>query len=405
MSNVQLNRRNFLRNGAILGSALAAAPMLATYSGNAQAAPTNSSKKYQLSNPVYPAKRKVGEFEVSPVGFGTMNAAWGYGDPMSMADAVKLFRQAYDDGQNFFDTAEAYGAWISEEMLGEALKGVRQNVVVATKFGFKLDNKGNIAGLDSTPENIRRAVEGSLKRLQTDYIDILYQHRVDPNVPIEDVAGTVQDLIREGKVRSFGLSEAGDATIRRAHAVQPVVALQNEYSFWTRDPEQEVMRTCEELGIALIPWAPLGKGFLTGTVTKDTRFVAAKEGAFDRRADMPRFTPEAINANFGVVEILQNMAKRYNATPAQIALSWLLARAPFIVPIPGTRNAAHQKENMQAANIHLTAEDLNEMELAYRKIDLVGLRGQPGVMALLDVGAKMGTSSKFTYGISPLPKR
>lgn len=397
-----LNRRDFLFKTSVAGAALVVGGTMSRTAIAQQGAKENALASLPPASSY--EKRRVGEFTVSPVGVGCMNTAWGYGDAMSLKDAARLFRQAYDEGQNFFDTAEAYGAWLSEEMVGEALKGVRQHVIIATKFGFKIDNKGEITGLDSRPENIRKALEGSLKRLQTDYVDILYQHRVDPTVPIEDVAGTVQELIKEGKVRAFGLSEAGDATIRRAHAVQPVVALQNEYSFWSRDPEQEVLQTCQDLGIALIPWAPLGKGFLTGTVTKETKFTAATEGAFDRRAGMPRFTPEAIHANWGVVEILQKMAQRYNTVPAQIALAWLLARAPFIVPIPGTRNAHHQKQNMRANQIRLTVEDLNEMELAYCKIDIVGLRGAAGVMALLDVGAKQGTSSRFTQGISPVKK-
>ncbi|MGF6148608.1 putative oxidoreductase [Kingella potus] len=272
----QKNTVNKIRRSLLAGAGMMAGAAAVAAAGlvpNAQAA----TQRGRFS-PAQPAangtQRRIGQFVVNPIAMGAMNTAWGYGDAMSVKDAARLFRQAHDDGQTFFDTAEAYGAWLSEEMLGEAFATMRDKVIIASKFGFKINEKGDIAGLDSRPENIRRALEGSLKRLKTDYVDILYQHRVDPTVPIEDAAGTVQDLIREGKVRSFGLSEAGDATIRRAHAVQPVVALQNEYSFWTRDPEQEVLQTCAELGIALIPWAPLGKGFLTGTVTKDTRFTA-----------------------------------------------------------------------------------------------------------------------------------
>ncbi|MBE2203207.1 MAG: aldo/keto reductase [Chthoniobacterales bacterium] len=327
-----------------------------------------------------------------------MNAAWGFGDPMTKQDAARLFRQAADLGVTHFDTAEAYGAWLSEEMVGEALAPIRKDVFIVTKFGFAIDEKGNIAGLNSRPDNIRKALEGSLKRLKTDYVDLLYQHRVDPTVPIEDVAGTVKELIAEGKVRAFGLSEAGEATIRRAHAVQPVAALQNEYSVWSRDPEEEVMAVCEELDITLVPWSPVGKGFLTGTVPPDSVFPPS-----DRRSTMPRFTPEAMKANWAVVDLLKKVAERHEAKPGQVALAWLLARKPFICPIPGSTQIAHIEENLNAAKIRLTDADMKEIEDGCAAIAVVGERGAKGVMDLLDTGARAGTSSKGGHGISPLP--
>lgn len=345
-------------------------------------------------------KRKLGPLEVFPVGIGCMNAAWGFGEPMSKSDAVKLFRGAADLGQNFFDTAEAYGAWLSEEMVGEALSPIRKDVIIATKFGFAINDQGNITGLNSRPENIRKATENSLERLKTDYVDLLYQHRVDPEVPIEDVAGTVQDLIKEGKARAFGLSGVGEATIRRAHAVQPVSAVQNEYSIWTRDPEGEVIAVCEELGIGLVPWSPLGKGFLTGTVPTDSVFPAN-----DRRSTMPRFTHEAMKANWKLIELLQKAGKRHNAKPGQIALAWLLAKKPFITPIPGTTKLAHLKENMAAASIKLSEADMQAIENGYARLNIVGERAAKGVLEYLDIGNRGIRSSKGTHGNSPLPTK
>jgi aryl-alcohol dehydrogenase-like predicted oxidoreductase len=343
------------------------------------------------------ARRKIGNVEVSAVGLGCMNAAWGFGDPMPKKDAARLFRQAADLGVTHFDTAEAYGAWLSEEMVGEALSPIRKDVFIVTKFGFAVDDKGEITGLNSRPENIRKAVEQSLKRLKTDYVDLLYQHRVDPKVPIEDVAGTVKELIAEGKARAFGLSEAGEATIRRAHAVQPVSAVQNEYAVWSRDPEGEVIGVCEELGITLVPWSPLGKGFLTGTVPPNSMFPPN-----DRRSTMPRFTPEAMKANWAVIELLKRVGERNDAKPGQIALAWLLARKPFICPIPGSTKIAHIKENLQSASIKLTDADMKEIEDGYANLTIVGERAAKGVMDLLDIGARGGTSSKGGHGLSPL---
>ena len=252
LENSRMTRRSFLLNASVVAASLG-------LGRNLYASPSPAMSAPQIDASL---RRTIGSLEVFPIGIGCMNAAWGFGDPMSLKDGVKLFRSAADSGQNYFDTAEVYGAWLSEEMVGEALAPIRKNVIIASKFGFAINDQGNLTGLDSRPENIRKATEGSFKRLKTDYIDLLYQHRVDPNIPIEDVAGTVQELINEGKVREFGLSAAGEATIRRAHAVQKVAAVQNEYSVWSRDPEGEVIATCEELGITLVPWAPLGKGFL-----------------------------------------------------------------------------------------------------------------------------------------------
>lgn len=392
-----LGRRQFIINTSLALSGLALGQF--TFAGLSSAKSGESSTF--SNNPIdLLKKRKLGPLEVFPVGIGCMNAAWGFGDPMSKKDAAKLFRGAADLGQNFFDTAEAYGAWLSEEMVGEALSPIRKDVIITTKFGFAINAQGNIAGLNSRPENIRKATEGSLKRLKTDYIDLLYQHRVDPEVPIEDVAGTVQDLIKEGKVRAFGLSGVGAATIRRAHAVQQVSAVQNEYSVWTRDPEGEVIAVCEELGIGLVPWSPLGKGFLTGTVPPDSVFPAN-----DRRSTMPRFTHEAMKANWPLIELLQQVGERQNVKPGQVALAWLLARKPFITPIPGTTKLAHLKENMEAASIRLSETDMQDIENGYAKLNIVGERAAKGVLELLDIGSRGIPSSKGTHGNSPLPTK
>ena len=282
---------------------------------------------------------------------------------------IALIRTAVERGVTFFDTAEVYGPFTNEDLVGEALAPVREKVVIATKFGFKFGPNGEPMGVDSRPEHIKQAVEGSLKRLKTDVIDLYYQHRVDPNVPIEDVAGAVKDLIRDGKVKHFGMSEAGVQTIRRAHAVQPVTALQNEYSLWWRRPEKEVLPTLEELGIGLVPYSPLGKGFLTGKMSEDTKFASS-----DIRNTIPRFTPEARKANQALVDLLAEIAERKKATPAQIALAWLLAQKPWIAPIPGTTKLDRLKENIGAASIELTPDDLSEIESAASKITVQGAR-------------------------------
>jgi aryl-alcohol dehydrogenase-like predicted oxidoreductase len=313
-------------------------------------------------------KRTLGNsgLEVSAVGLGCMGMSDSYGPPADRREMIALLQTAVEHGVTFFDTAEVYGPYTNEKLVGEALAPLRDQVVIATKFGFKLDADG---GVDSRPEHIRDVAEASLKRLRTDIIDLFYQHRVDPAVPIEDVAGTVKDLIQAGKVRHFGLSEAGVQTIRRAHAVQPVAALQSEYSLWTRNPEAEVLPTLEELGIGFVPFSPLGRGFLTGKMDENTTFDSS-----DFRNDLPRFTPEARKANQSLVELLGEIARRKSATPAQIALAWLLAQKPWIVPIPGTTKLHRLEENTSAADIELTAEDLREIESAASKITIQGER-------------------------------
>jgi len=318
-------------------------------------------------------KRKLGrsDLEVSAVGLGCMGMSFGYGPAADTKEMIALLRSAVDRGVTFFDTAEVYGPFTNEELVGEALSPFRGRVAIATKFGFKLDPAGGPkwVGLDSRPQHIKQVAEASLKRLRVDTIDLFYQHRVDPEVPIEDVAGAVKDLIREGKVRHFGLSEAGAQTIRRAHAVQPVTALQSEYSLWWRSPETDVLPTLEELGIGLVPFSPLGKGFLTGKIDDKTTFDST-----DFRNVVPRFTPEARKANLVLVDLLATIAKRKKGTPAQIALAWLLARKPWIVPIPGTRKLERLEENIGAAAVDLTADDLREIERAASKITVQGER-------------------------------
>jgi len=316
--------------------------------------------------------RKLGRtnLQVSAVGLGCMGMSFGYGPPKDKRQMISVIRAAVERGVTFFDTAEVYGPFTNEELVGEALAPFRKEVVIATKFGFQLNPaSGKQIGLDSRPEHIREVAEASLKRLKVDAIDLFYQHRVDLDVPIEDVAGAVKKLIQEGKVRHFGLSEAGAKTIRRAHAVQPVTAVQSEYSLWTRGPEKEVLPTLEELGIGFVPYSPLGKGFLTGKMNQDTKF----EGS-DFRNILPRFTPEALKANQTLVGLLAKTAERKKATPAQIALAWLLAQKPWIVPIPGTTKLARLEENIGAAGVELTSEDLREIDGAASKIAVQGAR-------------------------------
>ena len=305
--------------------------------------------------------------EVSTLGLGCMGLSFGYGPATDKSDAIKLLRKAVEMGVTFFDTAEAYGPFDNEELLGEALEPFRSQLVIATKFGFAGGDAK--AGLDSSPKRIREVAEASLKRLRTDYIDLFYQHRVDPNIPVEDVAGTVKDLIQEGKVKHFGMSEAGAQSIRKAHAVQPVAALQSEYSLWWRDPEKEILPLLEELGIGFVPFSPLGKGFLTGAIKEDTKFDST-----DFRNIVPRFSTEARKANQAMVDLLANIAKEKEATPAQIALAWLLAQKPWIVPIPGTTKLHRLQENLGAVDIELTTTDLAQIEEAASKIQIEGAR-------------------------------
>jgi aryl-alcohol dehydrogenase-like predicted oxidoreductase len=324
--------------------------------------------------------RRLGKsnLEVSAIGFGCMGLSYGYGPAAEKQHAITLIRAAVERGVTLFDTAESYGPFVNEELVGEALAPHRDKVVIATKFGFDIAPDGQRrGGLNSRPEHIKEVAEASLKRLKTDAIDLFYQHRVDPNVPIEDVAGAVKDLIQAGKVRHFGLSEAGANTIRRAHAVQPITAVQSEYSIWTRDPEPEVLPTCEELGIGFVPWSPLGQGFLTGKIDASTKFDSK-----DLRASFPRFTEEARKANQAVVDLLEVIAKRKKATPAQVALAWLMAQKPWIVPIPGTTKLQRLEENIGAADIGLAPDDLREIDAAAAKIRVQGARLPENILKL-----------------------
>jgi aryl-alcohol dehydrogenase-like predicted oxidoreductase len=322
-------------------------------------------------------KRKLGKLEVSALGFGCMGLSFGYGPATEKQQAISMIRAAFERGVTFFDTAEAYGPYLNEEIVGEALEPVRDRVVIATKFGF--ENGMPAQGTNSKPERIRAVAEAALKRLRSDVIDLFYQHRVDPNVPIEDVAGTVRDLIQEGKVKHFGMSEAGAANIRRAHAVQPVTALQSEYSLWWREPEQEILPTLEELGVGFVPFSPLGKGFLTGAIKENAKF-----GDTDFRKIVPRFNEENLKANQGIVEALGLIADRKHATRAQIALAWLLAQKPWIVPIPGTTKLHRLEENLGGANIELTSEDLHQIAESLSKVEIHGARYPERLQAMVD---------------------
>jgi aryl-alcohol dehydrogenase-like predicted oxidoreductase len=324
-------------------------------------------------------KRKLGNsgLEVSALGMGCMNLSFGTGPAADKSYGISVIRAAVERGINFFDTAEGYGPYINEELVGEALAPFRNEIIIATKFGFKLEN-GAITGVDSRPENIRAVAEASLKRLRTDRIDLFYQHRVDPNVPIEVVVGTLKELIQEGKVKHYGLSEAGASTIRRAHAVHPVTAVQNQYSIWTREPEAEVLPVCEELGIGFVPWGPLGTGFLTGTIDPNTKF----DPNTDLRANFPRFTPEAMKANMPVVEMLRKMAQKKGASPVQIALAWLLAQKPWIVPIPGMDKVEYIDDNLRSVELELTKQDLQEIDQELANIKVQGARLDEGLLSM-----------------------
>jgi len=327
-------------------------------------------------------KRQLGKNgpDVSALGLGCMGLSFGLGPATDKTEAIAMVRSAVERGVTLFDTAEGYGPYTNEELVGEALQPVRDRVLICTKFGFDINGKGEMIGLNSRPTHIRAVVEASLMRLRTDRIDLLYQHRVDPAVPMEDVAGAVKDLIAEGKVGHFGLSEASATSIRRAHAVQPVAAIQDHYSLWMREPEQTKFALCEELGIGLVAWGPLGQGFLTGKITKGMKF----DNPDDLRKDFPRFTPEAMEANFKVVDFLKGLAARRGITPAQIALAWLLAQKPWIVPIPGGTRMEHLDDNMAAADVDLTADDLREIDTAFATIDIKGAPLSAGLDAAID---------------------
>jgi aryl-alcohol dehydrogenase-like predicted oxidoreductase len=325
-------------------------------------------------------KRKLGPIEVSALGYGCMGLEGTYGNRVPRDEGAQLIRAAYERGVTLFDTAEAYGPFTNEELLGNAVKDFRDEVVIATKFGFGINPDGSRYGVDSRPKHIREVVDGMLKRLQVETIDLLYQHRVDPNVPIEDVAGTIKQLVADGKVKHYGLSEASAATIRRAHEVHPVAVVQSEYSLWTRDVEKNgVLDTCEELGLGFVPWSPLGAGFLTGKIDTKTQISAS-----DYRAGSPRFKPEAVAHNLALVERVKAVAERKQATPAQVALAWLLAQKPWIVPIPGTTKLHRLEENLGAANVQLSPEDMGELNQATSEIKIEGARQPEAVLALTD---------------------
>jgi aryl-alcohol dehydrogenase-like predicted oxidoreductase len=326
-------------------------------------------------------KRRLGNsgLEVSALGLGCMGMSFGFGPPADRAEMIALIRTAVERGVTFFDTAQVYGPFTNEELVGEALAPFRDQVVIATKFGFQFDDAGKSIGLSSRPEHIREMTEGSLKRLGVEAIDLYYQHRVDPNVPIEEVAGTVKELIQEGKVKHFGLSEAGARTIRRAHAVQPVTALQSEYSLWWREPEEEILPTLEELGIGFVPFSPLGKGFLTGKIDENTTFSST-----DFRNTVPRFSAENRKANQAVVELVGAIGAKHGATPAQIALAWVLAQKPWIVPIPGTTKLHRLEENLGGADVTLSPDDLREIDDAVSKIEVQGARYSEGAQKMID---------------------
>lgn len=352
---MKIDRRTFVTSSIALGLAGASSPALASQEG---LKPSD--------------RRKLGKLEVSSIGLGCMqlvDAVSVYGTVADRKDMISLLRAAVDLGVTFFDTAEAYGPFTSEEILGEAFQGIRDKVVIATKFGFHIEPSGARSGINSRPEHIMRVADQMLKRLRTDYIDLLFQHRVDPNVPIEDVAGTVADLVKAGKVRHFGLSEAGLKTIRRAHAVLPLAAVQSEFSLFWRDPEVTLIPTLEELGIGFVPFSPLGAGFLTGRIDENTKFEPG-----DFRGMVPRFTPEAIKANYALVEVVKRMAERKGATPAQVSLAWVLAQKPWIVPIPGTSKLHHLKSNLGAVRISFTSEEMKELDAAVDAIRLQGDR-------------------------------
>jgi aryl-alcohol dehydrogenase-like predicted oxidoreductase len=361
-----LSRRGFLANTVLIGAGLAFRPSLWASSAD-QPKEINKMKT-----------RKLGKLEVSELGAGCMSISANYGPPADAKQGIEVIRAAHEKGVTFFDTAEVYGPYTNEDLVGEALQPIRDQVAIATKFGFDIENGGI---LNSRPKHIRRVVEDSLKRLRTDHIDLYYQHRVDPQVPIEDVAATIKDLIREGKVLHFGLSEASARTIRRAHAVQPVTAIQTEYSLMQRDPEKNgVLATCEELGIGFVPWGPVGQGYLTGKIDARTKF----DPKMDMRSAFPRFSPENIAANMPIIDFLRRFAEKTNATPAQISLAWLLAQKPFIVPIPGTRNIDHLHENGAAINVQLTSEDLQQIDSALSKIKVHGGRMNEDQMKVVD---------------------
>lgn len=374
-----LSRRDFMAKTAFVGAGLAGGSLLLAACSDQPKEINKRSDNGLQSAKNEMKKRTLGKLEVSEIGAGCMSISANYGPAADRSQGIQVIRAAYEKGVRLFDTAEVYGPYTNEELVGEALAPFRDKVAIASKFGF--DIEGGSGGLNSRPEHIKKVVEASLKRLKTDRIDLYYQHRVDPKVPIEDVAGAIKDLIKAGKVLHFGLSEASAKTIRRAHAVQSVTAVQTEYSFMERDPEKNgVLKTCEELGIGFVPWGPLGMGYLTGKIDTSTKF----DPKADLRSGFDRFSPENIAANMPVVDLLKRFADKKNATPSQIALAWLLAQKPFIVSIPGTRNMDHLNENLGAINVQLTSEDLSELETAFSKITVHGGRMNKMQMQVVD---------------------
>ena len=373
MKEEENSRRKFIQQTALAGAGLLFAPnLLSATNTSSYPKQINDNKSNNMKT------RKLGTLEVSEIGLGCMNMVGNYNPPANHQQSIKTIRTAFENGVRFFDTAEVYGPYTDEKLVGEALAPFRNEVKIATKFGFAIDGT---AGLDSRPERIRKVVEESLTRLRTDHIDLYYQHRVDPNVPIEEVAGTIKELIQQGKVLHFGLSEASAKTIQRAHAVQKVSAVQSEYSLWTRNVELNgVLKTCEDLGIGFVPWAPVGAGFLTGKYDTTTKF----DKEFDFRAGFPRFSKEFLPLNMPMIEWLKNYAKSKNATPAQIALAWLLAKSPNIVPIPGTRSEEHLLENLGASKINLTKEDIQSIEICFTKFPIYGDRMGEAHMSSID---------------------
>jgi len=370
-----LSRRDFLAKTAVITAGLGVMTSCASSDRPKEIASTSDTGRQRGENKM--KKRTLGKLEVSEIGAGCMSISANYGPPADRNQGIQVIRAAYEKGVRLFDTAEVYGPYTNEELVGEALTPFRDKVAIASKFGFAIE----AGGLNSRPEHIKKVVEASLKRLRTDHIDLYYQHRVDPKAPIEDVAGAIKDLIKEGKVLHFGLSEASAKTIRRAHAVQPVTAVQTEYSFMERDPEKNgVLKTCEELGIGFVPWGPLGMGYLTGKIDANTKF----DPKTDLRSGFDRFSPENIAANMPVVDLLKRFAEKKNATPSQIALAWLMAQKPFIVSIPGTRNMDHLNENLGAINVQLTPVDLSEIETAFSKITMHGGRMNEMQMQVVD---------------------
>lgn len=374
-----INRRDFLTRSALIATGFVIGPLLfsACSNKNNETQKQNDRKTDNIKNKM--GTRKLGDLEISALGGGCMSISANYGPPADKNQGIAVIRAAYEKGVKFFDTAEVYGPYTNEELLGEALEPFRDKVFIASKFGF--DIEGASGGVNSRPEHIKKVIEGSLKRLRTDHIDLYYQHRIDPKVPIEDVAGAIKDLIKEGKVLHFGLSEASAKTIRRAHTVQPVTAVQTEYSFMERDVEKNgVLKTCEELGIGFVPWGPVGMGYLTGKIDTSTKF----DPKTDLRTGFERFFPENIAANMPIVDLLKRFAEKKNATPAQISLAWLMAQKPFIVSIPGTRNMEHLNENLGAINVELTSSDLTELGTEFLKLKVHGGRMNKMQMEYVD---------------------